>query len=114
MADKMIKKGENNMIINKIISPCICDTRKERGRARAFVKIEYSDGVLSLVGVIGPRKNGSSSGGCGQCIDAISQGTPVDGWTSDMLERLCEIWRTSGGHGTSTISDRTVEKFRKT
>lgn len=89
-----VKKGENNMIINKIISPCICDTRKENGRARAFVKIEYSDGELSLVGVIGPRKTGNSSGGSGQCIDAISEGTPVDGWTSDMLEQLCEIWRT--------------------
>jgi hypothetical protein len=31
-----------------------------------FVKAEYTDGRLSLSGVVGPLRNGNSLGGCGQ------------------------------------------------
>ena len=76
--------------MKKIINPCICDVTG--GRARAFAKIEYNGGRLSITGVIGPTKSGKSRGSGGQCVDEIRSGTPVKGWTSDMLERFCDTW----------------------
>ena len=76
--------------MRKIINPCICDVRG--GRARAFAKIEYNGGRLSITGVIGPTKSGNSRGSGGQCVDEIRLGTPVKGWTSDMLEQFCDTW----------------------
>ena len=76
--------------MKKIINPCMCDVYG--GRARGFVKIEYNDGRLSLSGVIGPMRNGNVKGSCGQCTDEIRKGTPVEGWTSEMLNKLCDIW----------------------
>lgn len=77
--------------MKKIINPCICDVYG--GRARGFIKIEYSDEKLSIVGVIGPTRSGDCKGSCGQCIDEISAGTPADGWTIEMLDKLCAIWK---------------------
>lgn len=77
--------------MKKIINPCICDAYE--GTANGFVKIEYVDERLSISGVIGPTRNGNCKGSCGQCIDGISAGTPTEGWTKEMLDKLCEIWK---------------------
>lgn len=76
--------------MKKIINPCMCEVYG--GNARGFVKIEYDKGRLSLCGVIGPMSNGNAKGSCGQCTDEIRKGEPVDGWTKEMLDKLCEIW----------------------
>lgn len=76
--------------MKKIINPCMCKTYE--GKARGFVKIEYDGGKLSLHGVIGPTSNGNAKGSCGQCVGEIRKGTPVEGWTREMLDKLCDIW----------------------
>lgn len=76
--------------MRKIVNPCICDAFS--GRARAFAKIEYNGRRLTITGVVGPMKNGNSRGSAGQCVDTIRNGTPVKGWTSDMLEQFCDTW----------------------
>ena len=76
--------------MRKIINPCICKTYK--GSARAFCKIEYTDGRLSISGVVGPMNNGDRKGSAGQCVDAIRNGTPVKGWDAEMLRKFCAIW----------------------
>lgn len=77
--------------MKKIINPCICEVYG--GTANGFVKIEYEDEKLSISGVIGPTRNGNCKGSCGQCTDEISTGSPTDGWTKEMLEKLCKIWK---------------------
>lgn len=78
--------------MKKIINPCSCEVY--RGTANAFVAIEYDKGggKLSLHGVIGPTPNGGCRGSVGQCVDEIRKGTPVDTWTPEMLNKLCDIW----------------------
>ena len=76
--------------MKKIINPCTCNVRGRN--ENAFVKIEYVDGCLSLSGVIGPRKSGNCRGSAGQCVDEIRSGSPVTGWTRDMLRKLCNVW----------------------
>lgn len=77
--------------MRKVINPFICDVYK--GTANGFVKIEYVNEKLSISGVVGPTRNGDCKGSCGQCIDEISAGMPADGWTKEMLDKLCEIWK---------------------
>ena len=43
-------------------------------------------------GVIGPMANGNCRGSAGQCVDEIRAGEPVNEWTQEMLEKLCDIW----------------------
>ena len=74
----------------KIINPCICDVIG--GRARAFAKIEFNDGRLSITGAVGPLKSGNRRGSAGQCVNAIREGTPVEGWNREMLDKFCGIW----------------------
>lgn len=76
--------------MKKIINPCICETYS--GSGRGFVKIKYDDGKLSLCGVIAPMRNGDAKGFCGQCINEIRGGEPIEGWTREMLDKLCDIW----------------------
>lgn len=81
--------------MKKVINPCksIGYTLKgDEALFDSFVKIEYTDGRLSISGVIGPRSNGDCAGSCGQCVDSIRKGVPTDGWTQEMLEKLCDIW----------------------
>lgn len=59
---------------------------------RAFAKIEYKNGKLSICGVIAPMKNGNCKGSAGQCVDEIRKGNPIDGWTDEMLQKFCDIW----------------------
>lgn len=76
--------------MKKIINPVMCDVYG--GRARGFVKIEFENERLSISGVIGSKKNGNCMGICGQCVEEIRQGEPVEGWTKEMIQRLCDIW----------------------
>lgn len=76
--------------MEKVINPCMCEVNS--GKARAFVKIVYDKGRLSLSGVIGPTRNGNSKGSCGQCIDEIREGDPSEEWSREMLDKLCQIW----------------------
>lgn len=76
--------------MKKVINPCMCEVYN--GNARGFVKIEYDGGELSLCGVIGPMSDGNAKGSCGQCTDEIRKGEPIEGWTREMLDKLCEIW----------------------
>jgi len=80
----------------KIVHPSMCEVYTRAGNkvfARAFAKIEFSDdGRLSISGVIGPTSNGGCRGSAGQCVDEIRAGNPADGWTSEMLQRFCDIW----------------------
>lgn len=77
-------------MMKKVINPCICEVYS--GKANGFVKIEYENGKLSLCGVIGPMRSGDAKGSCGQCIDEIREGKPVEGWNREMLDKLCQIW----------------------
>ena len=60
----------------------------ESQSAFLFVEIKWDGKRLSIVGVDGPKANGDAIGGCGQCIDALSDVKPplVD------VERLREVW----------------------
>lgn len=80
--------------MRKVISPCMCEVSKNRATslARAFCEIKYDDGELIICGVIGPMSNGGCKGSCGQCTDAIRNGSPCDGWTKEMLDKFCSIW----------------------
>ena len=74
----------------KVVNPCVCTTY--RGKAQAYAKITYKDGVLSISGVVGPMKNGNCKGSAGQCIDSIRTGEPGTGWNDEMLQKFCDIW----------------------
>ena len=76
--------------MEKVINPVKCEIN---GRfERAFCKMEFSKGKLSISGVIGPRRNGYCRGSCGQCVDEIREGTPTEGWTREMVDKFCAIW----------------------
>lgn len=74
----------------KIINPSICDTYY--GPKKAYAKIEYKDGNLSISGVIGPKSNGDCYGSAGQCMEEIVAGKPAAGWSEEMLQKFLEIW----------------------
>lgn len=81
--------------MKKIVNPAICTvggTIYHPARARAFAKIEFENGRLSICGVIGPTASGNARGSCGQCVDEIRLGDPVDGWNKEMLQKFCDIW----------------------
>lgn len=81
--------------MKKVINPCKSKAYNYRGEeflANAYVKIEYTNGRLSISGVVGPYSNGDCAGSCGQCVDSIREGVPQDGWTQEMIEKLCNIW----------------------
>lgn len=62
---------------------------------RVYVKIEYKDGNLSLVGVEGALPSGNCLGGCGQ-IDMhfnLEDYTPSKGWNKASILQLMEIWK---------------------
>lgn len=76
--------------MKKIINPCTCmvGTRK----VDAFCKIEYVNGELTIAGVVGPKCNGDCFGAAGQCVNYIRNGTPTDEWSSETLNKFCDIW----------------------
>lgn len=60
----------------KIVNPCVCSTYY--GDAKAYAKIEYENGKLSICGVVGPKRNGDCTGSAGQCVDEIRSGNPTE------------------------------------
>lgn len=76
--------------MEKIINPVMCEVNG--GAERAFAKIKFVDGKLSISGVIGPMKNGNCRWSCGQCVDEIREGRPIEGWTKGMVHVFCDIW----------------------
>ena len=81
--------------MRKIINPCKCKVYTKTGNEvdrNAFVEIEYKDSKLSMCGVVAPLSNGDCLGSAGQCVDEIRNGSPTDGWTTEMLNKLCDIW----------------------
>lgn len=81
--------------MNKIVNPCKCEVygrNMVKRMADGYVQIELEDGVLSIRGVIGPKNHGNCSGSAGQCVDKIRAGEPAEGWTREMLDKLCDIW----------------------
>lgn len=74
----------------KVINPVMCDVNGKK--VRAYAKIKFVDGNLSITGVIGPMRNGNCKGSCGQCVDEIREGKPTEGWTEGMVQEFCDIW----------------------
>ena len=60
-------------------------------RARMFCEINYTDGKLSITGVVGPTRGGDAYGSCGQIVDTeILDFAP--GWDAELLARFYEVW----------------------
>lgn len=81
--------------MKKIVMPCGVPGYKRFGKpvlTKAFVSIEWTDGKLSICGVVGPEPHGGCVGSAGQCVDEIRDGVPAQGWTQGMLDKLCYIW----------------------
>jgi hypothetical protein len=58
-----------------------------------YVQIEYTDGRLSITGVIGPLRNGNALGSCGQIqgqIERVNDYAP--GWDAHAVAQLAEVW----------------------
>lgn len=54
--------------MKKVISPCFCKVYTSSGNKateRAFCKIQFENGRLSITGVIGPLPSGNCCGGAG-------------------------------------------------
>ena len=83
-------------MFTKILQPCTCEVYANSGNLnyrRAYVKVEFTDdGKLSIRGVVGPTQGGNCY--CGvQCYDEILSGRPAEGWTKEMIEELCNVWK---------------------
>lgn len=82
--------------MRKVVNPCTCKVygrmSGKESMANAFAEIKFEAGRLSICGVIGPQSNGDCRGSAGQCTDEIRSGTPVEGWTREMLDKFCDIW----------------------
>lgn len=85
--------------MQKIINPGTIDAHDGRSTpAQVFCKIKYTDGRLSISGVVGPTRNGNARGSCGQIDgtlkDAIIAGeyTPAAGWDAQLFARFINTW----------------------
>ncbi len=79
--------------MKKIVNPAICQISGSTRDARAFARIEFENGKLSICGVIGPASNGNCRGNAGQCREEIAAGTPAEGWDKEMLKKFSDIWK---------------------
>lgn len=75
-----------------VVNPCKCDLGGLR-TANAYAKITYDRNCLSISGAVGPLSSGNCRGSAGQCVDEIRSGEPADGWTREMLDKFCGIWK---------------------
>lgn len=66
-------------------------------RCPIYCRIEFTDGELSIMGVIGPTRNGDAQC-CGQIQDTIREYiadgayVPAEGWTQALAMDFVEIW----------------------
>ena len=58
-----------------------------------FCEVKVADGILSIHGVVGPRKNGEAWGYAGQIYDDIQDLIPDNGWTQEMVDEFLDVWR---------------------
>src|SRR3990167_3560357 len=69
---------------------------KDADSHNIFCKIEYKDHVLSISGVIGPKKNGNAAGSCGQIVMGFlgheETITPAPGWDMGTIVKFFKIW----------------------
>jgi hypothetical protein len=93
------KEGrEIKMKTEKVINPIMAKmvgVHQECFR-QVFCEIVYKDGILSISGVVGPQKNGSCIGSCGQIQDVIAGKDGArklnKGWNLEKLETFLTIW----------------------
>ena len=81
--------------MRKVINPVVCFVSTRTGKKQkvnGFCEINYSDGRLSISGVVGPLPSGNCRGSAGQCVEEIRNGTPASGWNREMLNKFCDIW----------------------
>ena len=61
-----------------------------------YCTIKYTNGRLSISGVVGPLKNGNCKGGCGQInsnlINHISEIIPAPNWDRMLILEFLNIW----------------------
>jgi hypothetical protein len=68
-----------------------------------FVKVEFTDGKLSITGVHGPMRNGNSYGSAGQIImgfkeydfrgyHTLADLVPEQSWDAAMIRKLFDVW----------------------
>ena len=68
-----------------------------------FAKVEFTDGKLSISGVIGPKGNGDAHGSCGQFIigfkeydhrghHTLADVTPAPNWTAETVRQFFDAW----------------------
>lgn len=77
--------------MNKVVQPCL--VKCGQVNLRAFCKVQFKNGRLSISGVIGPTTGGHCVGSCGQIRDDLPN--PVQygtGWNAELLNRFLEIW----------------------
>ena len=78
--------------MKKIVNPC----RTSDGNV--FCEITFTDGKLSISGVIGPKANGDARGGCGQINMSFRESYPEDkrtyteGWDADLFQKFLSTW----------------------
>lgn len=94
--------------MNKVIRigtvPAWSDVVHVVAPAHMFAKIEYSkDGRLSIMGVIGPLRNGDARGSSGQIVMSfkeyderghmsLADVTPAPGWTPELVRQFFDAW----------------------
>ena len=77
----------------KVVNPALCKINGSDSAARAFARIVFEDGKLSICGVVGPTSDGNCRGSAGQCREEIAAGTPAAGWNEEMLKKFSDIWK---------------------
>ena len=66
-----------------------------RSNCSVYLKIEYTDGKLSITGVEGPLPSGNARGSCGQIdmhLRAEDFATFAPGWNTATINKLLAIW----------------------
>jgi hypothetical protein len=63
-----------------------------------YANIGYTDGKLSITGVVGPTRDGNCRGSCGQIEMSYREGyldpiTPAPGWDASSIALFFDIWR---------------------
>lgn len=86
--------------INKVVRPL--DIIDDEGHKHGvFCKVQYTDGKLSISGVVGPKRNGDAWGSCGQIEMSFDEYPEKSreyaggfrGWNKKTFEKFLQVWR---------------------
>lgn len=77
------------MEINKAVNPGKVEVWQGRN-ANYFCCIKFSEGKLSITGVVGPRKSGNAYS-CGQTRDEVIK-VYNKGWNEDLYKKFQKTW----------------------